>query len=171
MTCLEAQGLTTPFLNDKLDLPKLEEFLDHVNHCDDCKEELEVYYILFASMKLLDEDRNFSNNFHLNFENKLKKAEERIIKKKINLLQKRVLLVAAIIVIAFVSSLGLEDYFSPDILPSNITAGQENYKVQNYFYENRTTSLDELYYSNYNTIIEKINAIKGETDEQKTDIN
>lgn len=82
MTCLEAQSNITAFINDQLDMATLEEFIEHVNHCSDCREELEVYYTLLTAMKLLDEDKELSNQFSQELDWKLKMSAERIRKKK-----------------------------------------------------------------------------------------
>lgn len=149
MTCLEVQGLTTPFLNDKLDPVQLEEFIDHVNHCEDCKEELEVYYTLLTGMKLLDEDRNLSNNFHDDFENKLRRAEDRILKRKLHVIRKKVLLVVLMGAVAFLTNFGLGEYVKKDIMPASDFQPRGNYKIKNYFFENKSTALEEIYFQNY----------------------
>lgn len=171
MTCLEVQGLTTPFLNDKIDPVKLEEFLDHVNYCDACKEELEVYYTLLTGMKLLDEDRNLSNNFHLDFENKLRKAEERIVKRKIQLIQKKVILIVIMGAIAFLTNIGVGEYVQKDILPSSDAQVNGSFQIENYFFESRKTKLYDIYFENYQVFYEMENdsnesekkTIKGDT--------
>ena len=56
MTCLDTQRMIIRFINDDLSLEELELFLDHVNSCSECREELEVYYALITAMKQLDED-------------------------------------------------------------------------------------------------------------------
>lgn len=82
MTCLRAQSLITPFINDELELKELEELLEHIRGCKDCKEELEVYYALLTAMKQLDEDKNLSDDFSLELSEKLERAQEKIIHTK-----------------------------------------------------------------------------------------
>jgi hypothetical protein len=172
MTCLEVQGLATPFLNDKLDQVKLEDYLYHVNHCAACKEELEVYYTLLTGMKLLDEDRNLSNNFHLDFENKLRKVEDRILKRKLQLFQKKVILVLIMGAIAFLTNFGIGEYTQKDIIPSANYKVNGAFEIQNYYFENKETKLYDIYFQNYQVFYQngientnmEINPIKGDTD-------
>ncbi|MDD5934107.1 MAG: zf-HC2 domain-containing protein [Clostridiales bacterium] len=89
MTCLEAQSHITAFINDQLDMATLEQFLDHVNHCSDCREELEVYYTLLTAMRLLDEDKELANQFSQELENKLKNSADKIRKTKNARVRKR----------------------------------------------------------------------------------
>ena len=74
MTCIKAQSMIVSFVDNKLSIEELEEFLDHVNSCKTCREELEVYYTLLTAMKQLNEDRNLSDNFSLELKEKLGKS-------------------------------------------------------------------------------------------------
>lgn len=153
MTCSEAQGYITPFINDELDGKLLEDFLIHIEKCADCKEELEVYYILLTGMKQLDEERNLPSDFHLAFINKLKKEEERIINKKIISIRKRVVLILVICVISFLSSIGIREYVVGEIEEVESNEEGNNYVIKNYFYQNKTTSLDKFIEENKNDIL------------------
>ena len=46
MTCREAERLVTPYIQDKLSGDELEAFLEHLEHCRNCQEELEIYFSL-----------------------------------------------------------------------------------------------------------------------------
>ena len=50
MKCLEAQNLIRPFLEKKLTDEELSGFLDHVQDCPGCREELELYTAVYSSM-------------------------------------------------------------------------------------------------------------------------
>lgn len=101
MTCLKAQGMITPFINNKLSVKELEEFLEHVNSCPDCREELEFYYTLLTGMKQLDEDKNLSNDFQLELSVKLKKAQDKVIHVKYTYYRKKTVLILFMIILAF----------------------------------------------------------------------
>ena len=58
MTCKEATQYIMPYINDEMTDKEVQRFLDHVEHCDDCYEELEVYYTLYAGLAQLDSDGN-----------------------------------------------------------------------------------------------------------------
>lgn len=142
MTCLETQGLITPFINDALDYDKLEEFLDHIENCPDCKEELEVYYILLTGMKQLDEDKNLSSNFHLAFINKLRKSEEKIVKRKLYYFRKRVLLITIICLVGILSGVGIGDYVAHDVpIEDTGVTEQSDFRFKINFFDDKITPL------------------------------
>ena len=45
MTCVEAEKMVVPYMKDELSPTELEDFLNHIKTCDNCREELE-YLIL-----------------------------------------------------------------------------------------------------------------------------
>lgn len=92
MTCFEAQCLMTPFINEELDIEEIGGFLEHVNHCSSCKDDLEVYFTLLNGMKQLDENKNIANNFHIDLEGFLHKQEEKIQQERSKKIQKRIIL-------------------------------------------------------------------------------
>lgn len=63
------------FINDKLSPDDLEEFLDHVNNCDECKQELDIYYTVTKGMQLLDEHPD-TKKIYINIDDKLASADE-----------------------------------------------------------------------------------------------
>ena len=42
MECQEAERLVMPYIQDELPTPVLEEFLEHIQVCPQCQEELEI---------------------------------------------------------------------------------------------------------------------------------
>lgn len=54
LSCKEAEKMVTPYINNQLEEHDLEEFLNHVRDCDNCKEELEIYYTVSVGLKQLD---------------------------------------------------------------------------------------------------------------------
>lgn len=105
MNCMKAQSMITPFINNKLSLNEAEEFIDHVGSCQDCKEELEVYYALLTAMKQLDEDKNISSDFTQELNLKLERTREKIFHAKFTYYRKKVILVLTILVVAFFLSI------------------------------------------------------------------
>lgn len=100
MTCIEAQKKMTQFIHEKLNKKELEDFLIHIRSCESCREDLEIYYTLFASIKLLDEDKNKGENNAVDFERKLRRAEELVHKDKLLKLYKRMAILAIILLVA-----------------------------------------------------------------------
>ena len=115
MTCMKAQGWITPFIQNKLSIEELEEFLDHIDSCPNCKEELEVYYALLTAMKQLDEDKNLSSNFLQELNEKLEKSQERIIHAKYTYYRKITVLILTMIFLAFFISFGYANKSAEDL--------------------------------------------------------
>lgn len=105
MTCDRAQKLITPFINDELDNEELEDFINHVNTCSECYEELEVYYTLLTAMKQLDDEERISDDFKLQLSTKLERAEEKIIHERFSRYRKRSILILLAIAIGLLLSL------------------------------------------------------------------
>lgn len=101
MTCLDVEKKMTKFVNQELELAELQEFTRHIKNCDACKEYLEVYYILFMGMKLLDSDKENYSDFHIDFEKMLKTAEETIRTKKIRKIQKKAAILLFVLFVCF----------------------------------------------------------------------
>ena len=56
MDCKKAQSLVTSYITRKLNDKELEEFLEHIDTCDECYEELEIYYTVHYTLARLDKD-------------------------------------------------------------------------------------------------------------------
>lgn len=71
MNCLETQSKIMAFIDNKLPDDELKEFIKHVKTCENCAEELEIYYTLVVGMKQLDSQVNPSMNFKQELNKKL----------------------------------------------------------------------------------------------------
>jgi len=78
--CREAQGLIVPFIKSELTMEQAKTFFQHIDNCPDCKEELEVYYMMMVGMKELDEDNPKSLDLHSQFEELLDRSRTEINK-------------------------------------------------------------------------------------------
>lgn len=96
MDCREVQSLIVPFIKSELTMEQAKAFFEHIDCCKDCKEELEVYYILLIGLKQLDEDPSDSLDLHGQFEEHLNKAKERVEKQTWERFPKLVILLALI---------------------------------------------------------------------------
>lgn len=54
MTCKEVEQMVMPYINDELTDRELAKFLEHIENCQSCYEELEIYYTLYAGLSQLD---------------------------------------------------------------------------------------------------------------------
>ena len=59
--CKDAERLVIPYIRHELDDEVVEEFLEHVDSCENCKEELEIYYTVEAGIRQLDSDAEHYN--------------------------------------------------------------------------------------------------------------
>ncbi len=141
MTCMKAQSLITAFINDELDIDELEEFTRHVQSCDECKEELEVYYALLTAMKQLDEDKNLSDDFNQELKEKLERSQERIIHLRYNYYRKKGALF--VIIISFTVFFSLYHYLVPR--EPEIPVMESTFRLRTSFMEERfDTPREEL---------------------------
>jgi len=56
MDCKEVQKLFIPFIDDTLDVKYLDAFLQHLEECQDCREEYDIYYTLIMGTRYLETD-------------------------------------------------------------------------------------------------------------------
>ena len=61
MLCKDAEKLVIPYIRHQLDNETMEKFLEHVDSCENCKEELEIYYTVEAGIRQLDRDTGHYN--------------------------------------------------------------------------------------------------------------
>lgn len=71
MTCKEAEKLIPLFLKDELDTDDLREFMEHVDKCEECKEELSIQFLVLEGMARLE----YGNVFDLQNELKTRMEE------------------------------------------------------------------------------------------------
>lgn len=68
LDCRTAESMVTRYMNHTLKTDELEEFLDHIEHCSSCYDELETYFIVNKVTQQLDEQEDEST---LDFQNLL----------------------------------------------------------------------------------------------------
>lgn len=115
MDCREAQSLIVPFIENTLTREQLELFLDHIDHCSDCYDELEVYFIVYSGLRQLDaEEQDISD-----FKSELKQyiLKQRLILEKYMQNKRRITVSSLVTVIIFFILL---------------TVGYQLYRVENY---------------------------------------
>lgn len=78
MTCLEAQTKIMAFIDNKLSDEELYDFVRHIKHCQNCSEELEIYYTLLVGMKQLDNNENLSVDFAKDLDRKIENTLHKI---------------------------------------------------------------------------------------------
>ncbi len=99
MRCKEWQKMIPGFLEDTLENREMEGFIEHVQACEDCYEELEIMFMLSIGLQELNEDRNISYNFSQLLENKIVEAEIRFERiRRIRSLNRLVILILHLLV-------------------------------------------------------------------------
>ncbi|MDO4614909.1 MAG: zf-HC2 domain-containing protein [Lachnospiraceae bacterium] len=102
LSCAEAQKLIQPYINAKLSDSECEAFLAHVHSCPDCYDELETYFIIYFSLKYLDDDsKNTSYDLRKILKDQIKRNEASIQAGKMVVRFSNVLLVISETLVAF----------------------------------------------------------------------
>lgn len=83
MDCKTAQSLVIPYINDQLSDEETEDFLEHIENCKECYEELEIHFTVHYALQKLDEDDKISFNIPKMLKENLKDARNRIRRRKI----------------------------------------------------------------------------------------
>ena len=55
MTCREVERLVMPYINGSITDEELEGFLEHIETCENCREELEIYFTVDVGIRQLDQ--------------------------------------------------------------------------------------------------------------------
>lgn len=145
MTCTETQSLIKAFINDELNINEQEEFIQHIESCPNCREELEVYYAILTAMKQLDEDKNLSGDYSQELKEKIEHTRERIIHLRYNYYRKKGALFLIFVLLAVF--LSLYHYFMPKEEENNVT--ESTFRLRKSFMEDRydkpAQELDEYF--------------------------
>lgn len=83
MDCKKAQNLLIHYINNELKDEELEEFLDHIENCKECYEELEIHFTVQYALQKLDEDDKVSFDIPKMLKENLKNSKTRVIRRKI----------------------------------------------------------------------------------------
>lgn len=113
---MDVQKWIMPFIYNELNLNELEMFIHHIHSCPDCREELEVYYVLVSGMRQLDEDKELSMDFHKDLMDLLKESEERVLQGKFLKIRKRIVLFFMIAAVAVISSIRFGEIVVEDVI-------------------------------------------------------
>ena len=76
MDCKEFERQIPDFINNKMDFMTLNQFEEHMQHCDSCKEELVIQFLVTEGMQRLEKGSTFDLQSEL--ETKINKADRRI---------------------------------------------------------------------------------------------
>ena len=82
MNCTEARRMVTPYVKHELDDREMEQFLDHVEHCKDCMEELDIYFTMYQALELLESGKHQEYNFSKMLKENIRDTRRRIFRKE-----------------------------------------------------------------------------------------
>lgn len=103
MKCIEARRMVTPFVKKELSEKDTEAFLNHIEHCSDCMDELDIYYVVYNALYLMDSGTHHEYDFKKMLSEEVRSAKRTIFRRKaagilrvISVLLAEVLLVMAV---------------------------------------------------------------------------
>lgn len=84
MNCIEARRMVAPYVKGELSDKELEKFLKHIEQCDDCMDELDIYFTFYKAMDLLDTGEHREYDFKKMLEESLRMARRRLLMHKVS---------------------------------------------------------------------------------------
>ncbi len=103
MDCKETQRMISGFLDDELEVRSLEHFLNHIEECKSCREELTIQFLVEVGTKRLEDGTNF--NLSEELEHMMKDAWQRLRTRK--RLHRAAFLLQVLVVIELVTTVVL----------------------------------------------------------------
>ena len=76
MNCKDAEKMISPFLEDDLDNRDLTAFLEHMETCPECREELTIQFLVLVGMKRLEDGNTF--NLKKELDNMLRDSRKKL---------------------------------------------------------------------------------------------
>lgn len=108
MDCKRAMELIVPFINEQLNPEEMEAFLNHIDSCPECREELEVNYSLMTAMKQLDENTDLSDNYIEELNQKIELCYLDELKRKRACSRRRVVLGAVVFLLLLLNGITVD---------------------------------------------------------------
>ena len=105
MKCLEAQRLMQLFLEKKLKAPQLHDFVEHIESCPDCREELELNMAVYSTLLNGKEKDRFDYNCAERTNSYLRVAKRYLRRVRMrHITQGTVIILAQLVLLLFVFS-------------------------------------------------------------------
>lgn len=86
MKCNVFAKLIPKFIEDSLELEDYDEFINHAKNCKDCKDELEIHYMIAVGLDRIENDSSKSFDIKGELESQLERYEakaDKIFKKQL----------------------------------------------------------------------------------------
>lgn len=110
MKCTEARRMVTPFINHELSDREAEQFLHHVEHCSDCKDELDTYFMVYRTLDTLDEGiQHKENDFQKMLSEEIRSAKRGILTRRVAAVFRGLLIILAELLMLLCIFIGYEN--------------------------------------------------------------
>ena len=87
MECFEVDTKIISYLENTLEDDELEAFLEHLNECEDCRNEVALYFTLIEGLKQMDEDEIKIFDFQAEYQKQRKeRLRDVVLRRKYRLL-------------------------------------------------------------------------------------
>ena len=80
MNCKDVDKMIPLFLDDDLDNENLSDFINHIENCPECKEELTIQFLVKEGMQRLESGNTF--NLRMELDNLIRDAKKRLTFRK-----------------------------------------------------------------------------------------
>ena len=108
MNCNEARRMVTPFINKELTDKETELFLNHIEACSECKDELDVYFTVYRALDFLDSGTHHDFDFKKMLESEIQMERKGIKHRKVLRISKGLLLLVTELLLLFSVYTGYE---------------------------------------------------------------
>lgn len=122
MNCLDFQGEITRYINNELNYREKEAFLAHLRTCDNCRDELEIYYIVLTSLRQMDNNEDIISDYKSSFEKSIKSSEKELIKRRYGRLKRRIAFPAVLTVVMLLTGMSVTEATDEEIESATETA-------------------------------------------------
>ncbi|MCD7745868.1 MAG: zf-HC2 domain-containing protein [Lachnospiraceae bacterium] len=95
MKCNEARRMVVPFIKKELSERDMEAFLLHIESCEDCMDELEMYFMVTHAINAMDSGEHHEYDFQKMLSEEIRTSKRLILRRKIMNTVRLVLLIAA----------------------------------------------------------------------------
>ncbi|MCD8338488.1 MAG: zf-HC2 domain-containing protein [Lachnospiraceae bacterium] len=84
MKCNEARRMVVPFVKKELSERDMEAFLNHVESCEDCMEELDTYFMVYKAIDAIDTGAHDEYDFKKLLAEDIRSAKRCIFRRKVS---------------------------------------------------------------------------------------
>jgi len=134
MDCLKAQTCITSYVEGDLSGTDLKEFLLHVKWCQNCREELEIYYTLIEATRQLDEGLLTTNDFMKELEDKINRELSEIHAAEDRRANRKALAVLVFLCLSAFAFIKILDIPVPILNPPEVSWEEQREHIMDYLY-------------------------------------